>query len=174
MVSTPRAASPGPRRRPSRASDEVQSITSAQEALRVEQSHRTRVYFAQMFIRLACFLGAVFLADGWLRWVLLVGAVVLPYSAVIFANAGRDRVAYDTSPLTPVPLAELPARPTEPEPAGPGVGRVVEHVDDGVRAADAADGSPRPDGGSPRPDGDPAGPGGGAHDAGGNGDGRDR
>jgi hypothetical protein len=115
-----------------------------------------------MFIRLGCFLGAVFLADGWLRWVLLVGAVVLPYSAVIFANAGRDRVAYDTSPLTPVPLAELPARPSEPEPPGPRAGRVVEHVDDGARAADAADGPASPEEGSPRPDG-------GAND-----DGRDR
>jgi hypothetical protein len=33
-----------------------------------------------------CFIGAV-IADGWLRWVLVVCAVVLPYVAVVMANA---------------------------------------------------------------------------------------
>lgn len=113
-------------------------------------------YFLQMGIRMACFLGAIFLADGWLRWVLIVGAVVLPYSAVLFANAGRDRVTYDTSPVTPqAPAALLSGSAGEREsehaaaddadPAAPGGGRVIEHVDDGsdVDAGDN-DGDARP------------------------------
>ena len=40
-----------------------------------------------MGIRTVCFLSAVFVGPGWLRWVLVVGAVVLPYVAVVMANA---------------------------------------------------------------------------------------
>ncbi len=43
-----------------------------------------------MGIRTACFLGAV-LAAGWLRWSLVAAALVLPYLAVVLANAGRER-----------------------------------------------------------------------------------
>ena len=42
-----------------------------------------------MFLRTACFVGAV-IAEGWLRWVLVAGAVFLPYVAVVIANAGRE------------------------------------------------------------------------------------
>jgi hypothetical protein len=31
------------------------------------------------------------MAHGILRWVLIVGAVALPYFAVVIANAGRER-----------------------------------------------------------------------------------
>ena len=44
-----------------------------------------------MGIRSACFLGGV-AAHGWLRWVLIFLAVVLPYVSVVFANGGRERV----------------------------------------------------------------------------------
>lgn len=92
-----------------------------------------------MGIRLVCFLSAIFLARGilWLQMVLLAAAVVLPYSAVLFANAGRDRVTYDTSPFVRADLPALRA-PADPAPAPPGdaaspssgPGRVIEHQDD--------------------------------------------
>ena len=44
-----------------------------------------------MAIRTVCFVLAV-LADGWLRWVLIALAIVLPYLAVVFANSGRERI----------------------------------------------------------------------------------
>ena len=69
---------------------EVQRITTAQEALSAEQSRRTRRYLISMAIRTVCFIGAI-IASGWLRWTLVAGAVVLPYVAVIMANAGRKR-----------------------------------------------------------------------------------
>lgn len=64
-------------------------ITDAQVPLSEDQGGRTRKYLVSMGIRTICFIGAV-LADGWLRWVLVAGAVGLPYLAVVIANAGRE------------------------------------------------------------------------------------
>jgi predicted tellurium resistance membrane protein TerC len=66
------------------------SITAASVPLSEDQRQRTRRYLFSMAIRTVCFVGAIF-ASGWLRWALVVGAVFLPYVAVIMANAGRSR-----------------------------------------------------------------------------------
>ena len=42
-----------------------------------------------MIIRTICFLGAVLASNPW-RWFLILGAVLLPYLAVVIANAGRE------------------------------------------------------------------------------------
>lgn len=129
-------------------SEPVPSITSAPEPLAVDQARRTRSYLIQMSIRVACIIGAV-VVDGWIRWALVAAAVVLPYSAVLIANSGRDHTARDTSPVTPAAapaLTELPdangapARPDAPSADAPtpgtpvrdapGPGRVIDHVDD--------------------------------------------
>jgi hypothetical protein len=68
---------------------EVFTITDAQRGLSVEQVGRTRRYLVSMGIRTACVVGAIFV-PGWPRWVLIAGAVVLPYLAVVIANAGRE------------------------------------------------------------------------------------
>lgn len=68
---------------------EVFTITAAQRGLSVEQTGRTKRYLVSMGIRTACVLGAI-VVPGWPRWVLLAGAVVLPYLAVVVANAGRE------------------------------------------------------------------------------------
>ncbi|MHA3947504.1 DUF3099 domain-containing protein [Cellulomonas bogoriensis] len=73
-----------------RPDDEVLQITDAPVPLDQDQQRRARRYLIQMGIRVACFLG-VALIDHWSRWLLLVGAVVLPYVAVVLANAGRER-----------------------------------------------------------------------------------
>ena len=73
-------------------------ITTAAGPLSDDIAARSRRYLIQMGIRIACFLGAV-LIDHWTRWVLLVGAVVLPYVAVVLANAGRERSAEPASHL---------------------------------------------------------------------------
>ncbi|MBD5788268.1 DUF3099 domain-containing protein [Cellulosimicrobium terreum] len=77
----------------------VASITDAQVPLAQDQARRTRRYLIQMGIRVVCFLGAILVGGGWLTWVLVGAAVVLPYVAVLGANAGRDQVHYDTSPM---------------------------------------------------------------------------
>ena len=69
---------------------EVPRITDAEIPLSVEQAGRTRRYLISMGIRTACLIGAVVAPSPW-RWILVVGAIVLPYFAVVVANAGRER-----------------------------------------------------------------------------------
>ena len=45
-----------------------------------------------MAIRTLCFVGAVMVGPGWLRWVLVVGAFILPYVAVVMANSASPRI----------------------------------------------------------------------------------
>lgn len=71
-------------------SESIHTITGAQRALSDEQTSRTRKYLLSMGIRTACVLGAI-VVPGWPRWVLIAGAVVLPYFAVVIANAGKTR-----------------------------------------------------------------------------------
>lgn len=68
---------------------EIFTITEAQRGLSQEQTGRTRRYLVSMGIRTACVLAAI-VVPGWPRWFLLAGAVVLPYVAVVMANAGRE------------------------------------------------------------------------------------
>ncbi|MFT4188004.1 MAG: DUF3099 domain-containing protein [Aeromicrobium sp.] len=67
--------------------DEVAVITTAPEAPSDAMGARERRYIVSMSIRTACFIGAC-LVEGPLRWVLIVGAIVLPYVSVVLANAG--------------------------------------------------------------------------------------
>jgi hypothetical protein len=69
----------------------LQSITSAQLPLTQDQSGRARRYFISMMIRTACFILTVILPSPY-RWIALFGAVVLPYVAVVVANAGRESI----------------------------------------------------------------------------------
>jgi hypothetical protein len=53
------------------------------------------------------------LAEGWLRWVLIFGAVALPYFAVVIANAGRDRGAlFGTGDFVPLETDAIGPAPT--------------------------------------------------------------
>jgi Protein of unknown function (DUF3099) len=80
------------RRRPAAAAQEpVYQITSARPGVRDDVDSRTRRYLFSMGVRTACFLGAV-AAGGWLRWVLIAAALVLPYLSVVLANGGRERI----------------------------------------------------------------------------------
>ncbi len=108
-------------------------ITTAPESLADDQARRARRYLVQMGIRVVCFVLAVVLWNRvpmWIAVLLAVGAVVLPYVAVLFANAGRERTgAMDVAgPLeigpggithtldgpTPHSHPVEPAEPTEP------------------------------------------------------------
>lgn len=44
-----------------------------------------------MTIRTLCFIAAVLVGPNWFRWVLIAGAVFLPYVAVVMANAVNAR-----------------------------------------------------------------------------------
>jgi hypothetical protein len=69
---------------------EVFSISRVETSLSEDQTGRQRRYLISMGLRTACFVGGI-LTEGALRWTLIVGAVVLPYFAVVIANAGRER-----------------------------------------------------------------------------------
>jgi predicted tellurium resistance membrane protein TerC len=70
--------------------DDVFTITTAATSLRDDQRARQRAYLLSMAVRTACFLGAIVAPNPW-RWILIGGAVVLPYFAVVVANGGRSR-----------------------------------------------------------------------------------
>jgi hypothetical protein len=75
-------------RTPSAAAESVR-ITSAQSSHSERIRGRQTRYLISMGVRTLCFVLAV-VTDGTLRWVFIVGAVVLPYFAVIVANASGE------------------------------------------------------------------------------------
>ena len=66
-------------------------ITTAPENTHDDLVGRRRRYVFSMSLRVICFVGAI-VFDGWLRYVLLLGALVLPYIAVVMANASNPRI----------------------------------------------------------------------------------
>lgn len=63
-------------------------ITTAPRSRRDEIAGRQRRYVISMTIRTVCFVLAVFSIGHWFMWVFITGSFVLPYVAVILANAG--------------------------------------------------------------------------------------
>jgi Flp pilus assembly protein TadB len=64
----------------------VQVITDARRPHSDDQDARIHRYLVSMGIRTICVLLAV-VVEGWLRWVFVIGAIGLPYVAVVMANA---------------------------------------------------------------------------------------
>lgn len=85
-------------------------ITTAATSREEEIAGRQRRYVISMTIRTVCFLAAVMVGPGWLRWVLVAGAVLLPYVAVVLANATDQRSDAFALPESPH-LRELPSSP---------------------------------------------------------------
>ena len=69
--------------------EEIFDITSAPKALSADQASRQKRYLISMMIRTACFILTIILPSPF-RWFALAGALVLPYFAVVIANAGRE------------------------------------------------------------------------------------
>lgn len=68
-------------------------------------------YAIAMGIRLVCF-GLLFVVDGWWKIVPIVGAVFIPWFAVIIANGGSDTsVPEENALLAHAPQPELEAAP---------------------------------------------------------------
>jgi len=68
-----------------------------------------------MGIRIGCFILAVVIQPfGWWTWVMLAGAIFLPYIAVVMANVGMDaRAAPAQRPDRMLPAAPSAPTPTE-------------------------------------------------------------
>ena len=66
-------------------------ITTARSSAADDMRSRQRRYAWSMSIRLVCFIAAVAVGPGVLRWVLVAAAVFLPLFAVVMANARDQR-----------------------------------------------------------------------------------
>jgi hypothetical protein len=106
---------------------EVYGITTARRGQRDDVHDRMVKYAVSMGVRMVCLVLA-FVVHGWLAWVFVAGAVILPYVAVLLANAGRE-----TAPRAPTTLIgagggaprqlALGAAPRRPAPAPGGPAR---------------------------------------------------
>ena len=71
--------------------DEAVRITTAASSRQADISARQRRYVVSMGIRTVCFVAAILVGAGWLRWVLVAAALLLPYVAVVMANAAGSK-----------------------------------------------------------------------------------
>jgi hypothetical protein len=90
--------------------DQVQVVTEARRSKSDDIRYRERRYLIMMAIRVVCFIVAFLLFInhfGWLTAIPAAGAIVIPYFAVVLANAGREPSA---GPGFREYRANLPAR----------------------------------------------------------------
>jgi Flp pilus assembly protein TadB len=79
-----------------RAHDVPIRITTAHSSAGADIAQRQRRYLIAMTVRTLCFVAVALIAithvgPGWLPWVFLAGALVLPYVAVVMANAAGTK-----------------------------------------------------------------------------------
>jgi hypothetical protein len=73
--------------------DQAYLVTEARPGLSADISYRERRYLIMMGIRTVCFITALLMFVnhlGWLTAIPVIGAVTIPYFAVVFANGGRE------------------------------------------------------------------------------------
>jgi len=92
-------------------------ITTAPRSRSEDIRGRERRYIISMSIRTIAFVAAVAVGPGWLRWVLIAAALVLPYVAVVLANAGEQR--HDAFELPDEPHGHELGGPAGARPLGP-------------------------------------------------------
>ena len=102
-----------PGTRGGRPDDEVHRITSAPRSHADDQHARIVKYTVSMAIRAVCLVLA-FVVPGPLRWVFVAGAVLLPYFAVVIANAGREPSLPPPEAPTQLPLGSIGGPPVDP------------------------------------------------------------
>lgn len=83
----------------------MQSVTSVPQSLAEEQASRIRRYLLTMAVRTVCFVGAAVTgmrgAPAWVWGSMAIAAIVLPYIAVVMANAVRSRPTQGSGPVAP-------------------------------------------------------------------------
>lgn len=91
----------------------VPAVTSLPQSPQAEGDSRVRRYAVTMTIRIVCFFLMVLVQPyGWYTWVFAAAAAILPYIAVVFANAGSD----STETGAESPLLEVEAPRVAPAP----------------------------------------------------------
>jgi hypothetical protein len=131
---------PGPRSHPGRLirpqrRQRAQVVTEARPSKSEDIAYRQRRYLIMMGIRAVCFIVAVVAYvnhAGWLTAIPAVGAIVIPYFAVVFANGGREPTSTQGfrpyQPNLPAPYvppgqgADRPPPSAAANPQSPGAG----------------------------------------------------
>ncbi|GJF30888.1 hypothetical protein KNE206_35880 [Kitasatospora sp. NE20-6] len=128
---------------------QVFRITGARSSLTEDVRGRQRRYVISMLVRTVCVLLAVVLWDvqRFVAFAALGAAVLMPYFAVLIANAGRERApglpsTFDVSPQTPLMLGPG-GRGGGGRPEGAGSARPADAPD-----ADGTGGAPGGPGGT--------------------------
>ncbi len=87
--------------KPNRREQQVYSITTASTSQSEEIAKRQKRYAISMGIRTACFVLACVFWNHilWLAVVFIAGALFLPYTSVVLANAGVRRKGSGPSPF---------------------------------------------------------------------------
>jgi len=88
-------------------SDPPVRITTVASSREDDIRLRQRRYVLSMGFRTLCFVAAVIVGHGIVMWLLIVAAVLLPYVAVVMANAASTKT--DDFALRDVDRRELPA-----------------------------------------------------------------
>lgn len=101
------------------ADTEVHSITDAATAHSEEMRQRMIKYAVAMGIRMVCLI-LIFVVDGWFKILPAIGAVFLPWVAVIIANGSDKAEIHSDSLLDYAPMAELDAPGAAAGPAADG------------------------------------------------------
>jgi Protein of unknown function (DUF3099) len=73
--------------------DTAHLVTEARKPRSEDISYRERRYLIMMAFRVGCFVLTIVLfasGAGWLAAIPAVGAIAIPYFAVVFANGGRE------------------------------------------------------------------------------------
>jgi hypothetical protein len=91
---------------------EVYSVSGARPGRSDDLAIRQRRYLISMSVRTICFVLAVVLT-GWLRWTCVAAALVLPYIAVVMANAVGSATPATPAPYLP-PQASLGSAERQP------------------------------------------------------------
>ena len=102
------------RSRPNARQDQAHLVTEARQSRSAEISQRERRYLMMMGARIICFVAAVLLVvthAGWFALLPAVGAIVLPYFAVVVANSRRQTGSSGFRPYEP----RLPERYSAPD-----------------------------------------------------------
>lgn len=85
-----------------------QSLTSIGQSPEDERRSRMLKYTLAMTIRVICIVLAM-VVQGWLMWVFFAGAILLPYFAVVIANAAGTQHTKDSLPKAVAPTLVITA-----------------------------------------------------------------
>jgi hypothetical protein len=120
------------RTRPRSRTPAAHLVTEARTSRSADIAYRQRRYLLMMGIRMVLFVIAIVMFvnhAGWLTAIPAVGAIVIPYFAVVLANGGREpnatrgfREYQQPLPDRWTPPGQPPSGQNAPEPPAPGPG----------------------------------------------------